>query len=83
MKPITLQWKKLVGRRLVAETAALCYEINPDYEHGYCVYSNQGIANSRNFGAPLVAEGLATLEAAMDAAQAHFDAAIMACLEDE
>ena len=81
MKPITLQWKKLPGRKIIAETPALSYEINPDHVYGYCVYSNQGISSTRNFSAPLVADGLQTIEAAMDAAQTHFDAAIMACLE--
>jgi hypothetical protein len=80
MKPKELIWVKRPGK-LIAETEALSYEIITDYEAGFSVYSNAGISSTRNFSKPVVKEGVATIDEAKYAAQEHFNAAIMACLE--
>jgi hypothetical protein len=79
MKPKKLIWVKRPGK-LIAETPVLSYEIIQDFDKTLCVYSSKGF-ETKTDGKPVVAEFVATIDEAKAAAQEHFNAAIMACLE--
>jgi len=86
MKPITLQWTKRPGFFLIAETPVISYEImqGPDFfEDDFVVFAIKEVTTAYDidFAKKLVAVDVQSIEAAKGAAQAHFDAAIMACLE--